>query len=63
MRVVCRAHWLSDTTRGRTIASATFPRLQSDPTFKASSNWRGSKWLARTPNRGQSLISCPRSLD
>lgn len=34
-RVVCRVHWLSDTTAGRTIASATFARLQSDPTFRA----------------------------
>lgn len=34
-RVICRAHWLSDTTAGRVIASATFARLQSDPTFQA----------------------------
>ena len=34
-RVVCRAHWLSDTTAGRVIASATYARLQSDPTFTA----------------------------
>ena len=33
-RVVCRVHWLSDTTAGRLIASATFARLQSDPTFR-----------------------------
>ena len=34
-RVVCRAHWQSDTTAGRVIASATFARLQADPTFQA----------------------------
>ncbi len=34
-RVICRAHWLSDTTAGRVIASATYARLQSDPTFTA----------------------------
>ena len=34
-RVVCRAHWQSDTTAGRVMASATFARLQSDPTFAA----------------------------
>lgn len=34
-RVVCRAHWLSDTTAGRVIASAAYARLQSDPTYQA----------------------------
>jgi len=34
-RVVCRAHWQSDTTAARMMASATFARLQSDPTFVA----------------------------
>lgn len=34
-RVVCRAHWQSDTTAGRVMASATFARLQSDPTSVA----------------------------
>lgn len=34
-RVVCRAHWMTDTVSGRTISAATFARLQSDPTFKA----------------------------
>lgn len=34
-RVVCRAHWQSDTTVARMMASATFARLQSDPTFVA----------------------------
>ena len=33
--VVCRTHWQSDTTAGRVMASATFARLQSDPTFAA----------------------------
>ena len=34
-RVVCRAHWMSDTVSGRTISAATFARLQSDPVFQA----------------------------
>lgn len=34
-RVVCRVHWYSDTVAGRTMASATFARLQADPTFRA----------------------------
>lgn len=34
-RVVCRARWLSDTTAGRVMASATFARLLADPTFQA----------------------------
>ncbi|WP_199555162.1 acid phosphatase [Sandaracinobacteroides hominis] len=34
-RVVCRAHWMTDTVSGRTISAATYARLQSDPTFKA----------------------------
>jgi len=34
-RVVCGAHWLSDTTAARVMASATFARLQADPTFRA----------------------------
>ena len=34
-RVVCRAHWMSDTVSGRTITSATFARLHSDPVFEA----------------------------
>lgn len=34
-RVVCRAHWYSDTVSGRNIASATYARLQADPTFRA----------------------------
>ncbi|TVZ41640.1 acid phosphatase (class A) [Alteromonadaceae bacterium 2753L.S.0a.02] len=34
-RVVCRAHWLSDTTAARMMASATFARLQSNPVFIA----------------------------
>lgn len=33
--MVCRAQWLSDTTAGRTITSATLARVQSKPTFKA----------------------------
>lgn len=37
-RVVCRVHWLSDTVSGRTIASATFARLQADPTFRAQAD-------------------------
>jgi acid phosphatase (class A) len=34
-RVVCLAHWQSDTTVARMMASATFARLQTDPTFAA----------------------------
>lgn len=34
-RVICRAHWMSDTVSGRTIAAATYARLQSDPVFVA----------------------------
>ncbi len=34
-RVICRAHWLSDTTGGRVISSATYARLQADPIFRA----------------------------
>jgi acid phosphatase (class A) len=33
-RVVCRAHWISDTVGGRVVASATFARLQADPVFQ-----------------------------
>jgi acid phosphatase (class A) len=32
---VCLAHWQSDTTVARMMASATFARLQTDPTFAA----------------------------
>lgn len=46
-RVVCRAHWLSDTTAGRIAASATYARLQSDPTFQAQ------RELARKELAGQ----------
>ncbi|MDR0183792.1 phosphatase PAP2 family protein [Lysobacter sp. UC] len=34
-RLVCNAHWQSDVLAGRTIASATFARLQSDTAFQA----------------------------
>lgn len=34
-RVICRVHWYSDTVAGRNMASATFARLQADPTFRA----------------------------
>lgn len=34
-RVICRVHWKSDVEAGRIMASATFARLQSDPTFIA----------------------------
>ena len=34
-RVICRVHWYSDTVSGRNMASATFARLQADPTFRA----------------------------
>lgn len=33
-RRVCNVHWLSDVEAGRTIAAATFARLQSDPAFR-----------------------------
>lgn len=31
---MCKVHWLSDIEAGRTIAAATFARLQSNPTFR-----------------------------
>ena len=34
-RVVCGAHWSSDTVQGMLIGSATYARLQADPTFLA----------------------------
>lgn len=34
-RLVCNAHWQSDILSGRTVAAATFARLQSDATFAA----------------------------
>ena len=34
-RVVCRVHWMTDTIAGRTMAAATFARLQSDPVYQA----------------------------
>lgn len=34
-RLVCNAHWQSDILAGRTVAAATFARLQSDATFAA----------------------------
>ncbi|MGX7951340.1 acid phosphatase [Tsuneonella sp. HG249] len=33
-RRVCNVHWLSDVEAGRTIAAATFARLQADPGFR-----------------------------
>ena len=33
-RRVCNVHWLSDVEAGRTVAAATFARLQSDPAFR-----------------------------
>lgn len=33
-RLVCNAHWESDVLEGRMVASATFARLQADPTFR-----------------------------
>lgn len=34
-RLVCNAHWQSDVLAGRTVASATFARLQGDEAFLA----------------------------
>ena len=34
-RRVCNVHWLSDVEAGRTVAAATFARLQADPAFRA----------------------------
>ena len=34
-RRVCNVHWLSDVEAGRTVAAATFARLQSDAAFRA----------------------------
>ena len=34
-RLVCNAHWQSDVLAGRTIASGTFAKLQSNATFQA----------------------------
>ncbi|BDU18023.1 acid phosphatase [Lysobacter auxotrophicus] len=34
-RLVCNAHWQSDILAGRTIASGTFARLQSNATYQA----------------------------
>lgn len=34
-RLVCNVHWQSDVLQGRFMGSATFARLQSDPTFRA----------------------------
>jgi acid phosphatase (class A) len=34
-RVVCGAHWQSDVTEGRVMASAVVARLHDNPTFKA----------------------------
>ena len=34
-RRICNVHWLSDVEAGRTVAAATFARLQSDPVFRA----------------------------
>ena len=34
-RLVCNVHWESDVLEGRFVASATFARLQADPTFLA----------------------------
>jgi len=34
-RLVCNAHWQSDILAGRTIASGTFAKLQSNATFQA----------------------------
>lgn len=41
-RVICRVHWKADVEAGRTMASATFARLQADPTYQAQ------RELART---------------
>lgn len=34
-RVICGAHWASDTVQGMLVGSATYARLQADPTFLA----------------------------
>jgi acid phosphatase (class A) len=34
-RVICRVHWMTDTVAGRTMAAATYARLQADPVFQA----------------------------
>ena len=34
-RVICGVHWQSDVDAGRTMGSAAFARLQSDPTYSA----------------------------
>lgn len=49
-RVVCRAHWMSDTVSGRTIAAATYARLQSDTTFIAQRDLARKEVAAAKPN-------------
>ncbi len=37
-RVICGAHWASDTLEGMLVGSAAFARLQADPVFQAQLN-------------------------
>ena len=35
-RMVCNAHWLSDTEAGMAVGAAAFARLQNNPVFQAT---------------------------
>lgn len=49
-RVVCGAHWMSDTVSGRTVASATYARLQADPNFIAQRDLARKELATAKPN-------------
>lgn len=49
-RVVCGVHWMSDTVSGRTIAAATFARIQADPTYRTQRDL-ARRELARATTR------------
>ncbi len=48
-RVICRVHWKSDVEAGRIMASATFARLQADPTYQAQRDLARAELLKVLP--------------
>jgi acid phosphatase (class A) len=55
-RVVCNAHWLSDTEEGRVIAAATVATLHANTEFRAdlaaaSREITAARWAGQRPRR------------
>jgi acid phosphatase (class A) len=51
-RVICRVHWESDVEAGRLVASATYARLQADPTFRAQAGLAAGELKALRASAG-----------